>query len=130
MIKISRDQVADLERAVFAEEVRDMARYMRLEHAEAVAEIDDAELLRRVEKGIARAQSYGMEWDSTITAFVAIMFEVAPTFDEQPAIQRVLSDGRIPADTRIDALWDRTSDEDWDEAEAMADQAEAFWSEA
>lgn len=130
MLKISREQIADLEREVMVEEIRDIARYLRVEHTEAVAAVADEELLRRVAKGVARAQAYGMEWDSTITAFVAIMFEVAPTFDEQPAIRDVLRDRRIPADTRIDALWDRTTDEDWDEAERMADQAEAFWNEA
>jgi len=90
--------------------------------------ISDEELLRRVSLGIARAESHGLTWDASITAFVAMMFEVAPTFDEQPAIARVLKDESLPADQRIDALWERTTDEDWDEAEARAPFAEAFWS--
>ena len=30
-------------------------------------------------------------------------------------------------DMRIDALWDRTTDQDWDEAERTAADAGAFW---
>jgi hypothetical protein len=55
------------------------------------------------------------------------MFEVAPTFDEQPAIARVLEDESLPPDRRMEALWDRTTDEDWEEAEARAPFAEDFW---
>jgi hypothetical protein len=104
-----------------------VARYIRAEHPDAVRAISDEELLRRVSLGIARAESHGLTWDSSITAFVAMMFEVAPTFDEQPSISRVLKDESIPADRRLEALWERTSDEDWDEAEARASSAEAFW---
>lgn len=130
MLKISKLQMAKLDSEVDAAYARDVARYMRAEHEEATAGLSDAELLRRVEIGIERAKGYGMTWDATITGFVAIMFEVAPTFDEQPAIRDVLLDGRIPADVRIDALWDRTTEEDWDEAEQRAADAESFWARA
>jgi len=127
MLKIGKRQMETLDRAIDAAYARDVARYIRAEHEALVRSLPEAELLRRVEIGIGRAKRYGMTWDATITAFVAIMFEVAPAFDEQPAIQRVLRDDRLPADVRIDALWDRTTDEDWDEAERLAKDAEAFW---
>ena len=130
MMKIGARQMEALDRAMDAAYAREMVRYLRAEHAEAVKGVADAELLRRVQIAIDRAKAYGMTWDATITGFVAIMFEVAPTFDEQPAIRRVLHDERLPADVRIDALWDRTTDEDWDEAERLAEGAEAFWSGA
>ncbi len=130
MLKISSQQIEVLESEIGAVYARDLARYLRVEHEDAVRALDDAELQRRVHIGIARAEAYGMTWDSTITAFVALMFEIAPTFDRQAAIRRVLDDARLPPDTRVDALWARTSDEDWDEAERYADDAEAFWKSA
>lgn len=127
MLTIGKQQLQDLKKSVEGAYARDVARYIRAEHPEAVQALSDEELLRRVSLGIARAGSHGLTWDSSITAFVAIMFEVAPTFDEQPAIARVLKDDSLPADERIDALWERTTDEDWDEAEAHAPFAETFW---
>jgi hypothetical protein len=77
---------------------------------------------------IARAVRYDLTWDTSITAFVAIMFAVAPNFDEQPAIRAVMNDERVPPNLRIDALWDRTTDDDWEEAALYAAQAEdGFW---
>lgn len=127
MLTIGKQQLEALKGSVQRAYARDVARYIRAEHPDAVQAISDEELLRRVSLGIARAESHGLTWDSSITAFVAMMFEVAPTFDEQPAISRVLKDESIPADRRIEALWERTTDEDWDEAEARAPLAEAFW---
>jgi hypothetical protein len=130
MLRIGKQQLEEIDRAVDESYTRDLARYLREEHADAVRDLPDAELLRRVKIGIDRAEAHGMTWDSAISAFVAIMFEVSPTFDEIPAIAAVLADERVPADTRIDQLWDRTSDEDWDEAERRAEHAETFWKSA
>jgi hypothetical protein len=127
MLKITKQQIASLDDEIAGAFARDLVRYLRAEHADAVRALDDAELLRRVHVGVARAEAYGMTWDATITAFVAMMFEIAPTFDEQPGIARVLHDERVPPDTRVDALWDRTTEEDWDEAERYAARAESFW---
>jgi hypothetical protein len=118
MLTIGKQQLAALKESIERAYSRDVARYIRAEHPEAAGELSDEEFLRRVSLGIARAESHGLTWDSSITAFVAIMFEVAPTFDEQPAISRVLEDTSLPPNQRIDALWERTTDEDWDEAEA------------
>lgn len=127
MLKIYKEQLAEMERRSEVEYVGDLARHLRAEHGEAVAGLDDAELERRIRIGVARAEYYGMDADAAIFGFVAMMFEVAPTFDRQPAIRRVLRDDSIPPDLRIDALWDRTTDEDWDEAERLGQEAEAFW---
>jgi hypothetical protein len=127
MLTLGKPQIDAIKESVERAYARDVARYMRAEHSESVAALADDELLRRVRLGIARAESHGLTWDSSITAFVAIMFEVAPTFDEQPAIARVLKDESLAPNKRIEALWELTTDEDWDEAEARAPFAESFW---
>lgn len=127
MLKVDKRQLQMLDDALESAYARELARYMRAEHEAAVAGLSDEELLRRVTIGIAKARGYGITWDSSITGFVAIMFEVAPTFDEQPAIQKVLTDRSVPPDVRVDALWKRTTEEDWVEAERLAEGAERFW---
>lgn len=127
MLKITRLQMATIDHSVEDAYARDMALYLREEHADEVGGLSDKELLARVNVAIARALTYELTWDESITAFVAIMFVVAPTFDEQPAIRAVLRDERVPPNLRIDALWERTTDEDWDEAEKAAERAEDFW---
>jgi hypothetical protein len=49
------------------------------------------------------------------------MFEIAPNFDEHPAIQRVLGDKLIPADKRFDLLFEIVPDEAWDGVEENYD---------
>lgn len=67
-----------------------------------------------VSGGIARARSYGMEWESTLCSFLVLMFVAAPNFDEHPLIRRVLKDESVPPDSRIKMLWRHISDETWE----------------
>jgi hypothetical protein len=128
MLKIGKHQMKVIDDSVEEAYARDMVRYLREEHAEDVERYSDEDLRRRVDVAIARAVKYELTWDESITAFVAIMFAVAPNFDEQPAIRAVMNDERVPPNLRIDALWDRTSDEDWEDAARLAETAEdGFW---
>lgn len=112
----------------FAEQVVD---HVLWEHAEElvqigettleVAEISDVVLREMVREAIRRARSYGLRWESTLTAFVALMFVIAPNFDEHPLIQRVLRNDREPPDSRIDLLMAEISDESWDAAKENYD---------
>lgn len=128
MLKIGKRQMQVIHAEVEAAYVRDMAAYLRREHADDVAALSDEELDRRAAIAIARALKYDLTWDSSITAFVAIMFSVAPNFDEQPAIRAVMNDESVPPNLRIDALWPRTTDDDWEEAARLASgSGDDFW---
>lgn len=106
--------------------VRRIAEHLREHHANAVVQfpnevilvkqITDERLRGMVEHAVTRARLYGMDWESAVTAFAVLMFVVAPNFDKHPLIQRVLKDERTPANSRIDQLWERTSDENWEAA--------------
>ena len=107
------------------------AEYLRAEHPEAAVALPDGErplsempdelLLGMVRRGIARARSYGLTWESSITAFVVLMFVVAPNFDAHPLIRRVLTDEKVAPDLRVDQLWEETTDENWEAAAAGYD---------
>ena len=131
MLKFAKRQMKVIDTEVEAAYAREMAAYLRMEHAEDVAALSEDKLYTRVSIAIQRASRYDMTWDTSITAYVAIMFTISPTFDEQPAIRAVMNDESVPPNLRIDALWDRTTDDDWDEAERSAEGAEeSFWPKA
>ena len=111
--------------------VRQMVEYLRENHAGAlvylpdgsiaVEQIPDEILYEMVRNGIARARSYGLSWESTVGAFVVLMIVIAPNFDEHPLIQRILTDESVPENDRIDELWGRTSEQNWEAAEKSYD---------
>jgi hypothetical protein len=91
-------------------------------HAEAIGRLPDDILREMAENGIIRARSHGLTWESSLTHFVALMFEIAPNFDEHPAVRRVLREPSVPADERMDLLTERVSEEEWEEAQQIYDR--------
>ena len=124
MLKIRAEQFDAFKDVAEAAFVRRVAGHLRHKHGDAlvqlpnqvctVKQLPEDILIDMVRKGIARARGYDVIWESTLTAFVAIMFVAAPNFDEHPLIQRVLKDDAIPPESRIDQLWDRTTDQNWE----------------
>jgi hypothetical protein len=86
------------------------------EQPDAVADLHDREILRRVALGVDRAHAHGLEEPEAITAFVSLMFLVSPRFDEQPAIAAALKDRTVPEKERISTLFQKTKESDWDDA--------------
>jgi hypothetical protein len=78
--------------------------------------IDPVSLREMVTNGLARARSYDLEKPQDLTAFVAIMFDISPNFDEQPDIQRALRDKSIPIEQRFNTMIERVPDKAWEEA--------------
>ena len=68
-------------------------------------------------------RGHGFEMESSGAAFSALMFLVAPNFDQQPAIRAALADATMSPDARMAKLMTRTKEQDWDAAGAMADPA-------
>jgi hypothetical protein len=87
------------------------------EQPELIAELGDEEVRRRVIAGIARAHAQRFVQPESVTAFVTLMFLVAPDFDRHPAIARALRlHGAEPERLRL--LFERTREEDWEQAAA------------
>jgi uncharacterized protein DUF4123 len=86
-----------------------------------VANLPKDVFMKRVLVGIDRARRYKFLRKSSVVSFVTMMFDIAPNFDEQPAIRAVLTDPRYTPDLRMDMLIGRTRAEDWNEAESRAD---------
>lgn len=92
-------------------------KHLREEHEEVTQELSDQVLEKRVITGVKRAQKYGLESPTARLAFIGLMFEVAPNFDEHPAIAEILNDTSLPEMTRIDDLTEKVSFVQWKEAE-------------
>jgi hypothetical protein len=100
-----------------------VAEHLRDNHADVAVQVPDRVLVVKqiseemlhemVRRGLARARQYGMNWESSLTAFVVLMFVAAPNFDRHALVQRVLKDERVEANSRIDQLWEKTSEENW-----------------
>ena len=126
MLKIRPEQFAVFQPVAERAFVRRVVEHLRENHAAVVVRFAGEVLLVRqiadepfyalVRKAIQRARALGMDWESSITAFVVLMFVAAPNFDRHPLIQRVLKDERVPANSRIEQLWERTSEENWEAA--------------
>jgi hypothetical protein len=133
MLKIRADQFEAFKPVAEAAFVRRIAEHLRNHHSDAVVQfpnevilikqISEERLRSMAKDGIARARSYGIDWESAVTAFVALMFIVAPNFDKHPLIQRVLKDERVAANLRIDQLWERTTEENWEAVRKNYDPA-------
>lgn len=133
MLIIRPDQFEVFQPVAEAAFVRRVVEHLREDHAETVIQlpnevvlvkqISDERFHEMVRNGIARARRYGIDWESAVTAFVVLMFVAAPNFDKHPLIQRVLKDERVEANLRVDRLWERTSEENWEAIKKNYDPA-------
>ena len=91
--------------------------HVKKEEPELEAEYKDDDLRGMVRVGIDKADRYGFTSADDQSAFVSIMFEVAPNFDDQPEIKAVLEENQLPTSYRLDKLWSPAVPEEvWEKA--------------
>lgn len=95
--------------------------HLQDESPELIYRIPHDTLREMIHNGLKRAKGHGLSSPEDLTAFVSVMFEIAPNFDEQPDIRRVLRDENVPANERFDSIFERVSDEAWEEADQNYD---------
>jgi hypothetical protein len=118
--KEQMDALDDHARKSFADR---LINYLRERQGVWVANSPDAELRQRVNWGIARARSHGFQWESSIMKFVALMFRIAPNFDEYPPIEALLARKDVPLEQRADLLFTEITPEQWQAASERYDSA-------
>jgi hypothetical protein len=94
--------------------------HLRKHHAQAIAGLGGEPLRALVSERIRRARSYGLTWESTIAAFVAMTFAIAPEFDRHPSIRRILHDEKIPPNSRLEGLLEQLTESEWAEAARLS----------
>lgn len=123
MLRISPEQMEVFQPVAEEAFVIRVAEHLRDNHADVAVQVPDKVLVVKqipeemlqemVRQGLARARQYGLDWESSLTAFVVLMFVAAPNFDRHALVERVLKDERVEANSRIDQLWEKTSEENW-----------------
>jgi hypothetical protein len=131
MLKIRREQFDVFQSVAEINFQKRLVDYLRVNHSDAVvhlstgrmpvSQIPEEILNQMVRGGIARARSYGMSWESSLSVFVVLMFVAAPNFNDSPSIQSVLLEEKLTPNERINQLWDRTSEQDWQMVEQHYD---------
>lgn len=104
-------QIADHLRSSYADSI------VRLPNNDGefkVSELTDDALDRWIRAGIAKARSYELRIQSSIAAFVALMFHVAPNFDGHRLCEVLLGDEERTPDERVDDVLTVLSEKNWD----------------
>ena len=125
MLIIRRDQIQSFIASDDAELIDEVARSVRYAVGNRVASYDDEQLRKMVAIGVERARSNQLTAAEDIAAFVAIMFEVAPRFDEQKEIRAALDNEILPISDRLMRLSQMTLDQSWTDAERRYE--DSFW---
>ena len=135
MLNIRNKQLNEFEARALERYIRDLTEYVRREEGEEevfpsggsnwvqVKDLPEEALLRMVKAGVVRARNYGLMLDCDITAFVSLMFAIAPNFDTQANIQTLLSDPEFSPEERMELLVDLATEEDWEQAEQSYDES-------
>jgi hypothetical protein len=102
--------------------------HMRNHHSRPVQFLDRTGLEARVQIAIRQARRYGLGTISDLAGFAALMFELAPNFDQHPSFKRILEDHSITVDTKMKRLSLAIGDAEWNEAAASYDRD--YWAKA
>jgi hypothetical protein len=102
--------------------------HMRNHHSRSVQFLDRGGLEARVQVAIQRARTYGLGTISDLAGYAALMFELAPNFDQHPSFRRVLDDQSVPVETKMRKLSQVIGDAEWNEAAASYDRE--YWAKA
>lgn len=99
--------------------------HLRNHHAQSVLFLERPLLEERVHFAIQRARAYGLGTVSDLAGFTALMFELAPNFDDHPSFREVLEDPGVPAEQKMRRLSQTITDREWKEATRLYDKS--FW---
>ena len=121
MLVIRNEQIQHFIAPTDGELVRLIAAIIREGTAGRVDGHTDETLEKMVKTGIERARSRGFTNAEDIAAFVGIMFEIAPNFDEDEEIKAILADENFAGEEKFNQLFGRTSEELWQKLEEKYD---------
>lgn len=126
MLKVSRAQLKAFDG--LEQRFEDRVRQFVLEQLEDRRLAPPAEALaERVRVGIALARYRRLTWESSIAAYVGLMFTVHPWFERQRDVAAVFREGSVEPDMRLHLLRTRVSEQSWAEAARQAPPADDAW---
>lgn len=125
LLDLGRAQLERCSRAIERDLIKVIQWHLRNHHAKVVQHIDRDLLEERIEVAIMRGRRYGLQTISDLAGFAALMFELAPNFDDHPSFQRILADRDTLPEIKLKRLSQAISEKDWREAVDGYDRE--FW---
>lgn len=125
LLDLGRTQLDHCSRAIERDLVKVIYWHLRNHHAKVVQHLTREELETRVDVTVARGRRYGFQTISDLAGYSALMFELAPNFDEHPAFKKILNDSSILPELKLRRLSQQISEKDWREALSLYDRL--FW---
>lgn len=124
-LTVRREQMDVMQAVSDANFERRIASHLRGSYSDSIVKLPDGAefsvtdlredmLARLVRSGILKARRYEMKVQSSIAAFVALMFEVAPNFDEHRLCEVLLGDEEKTPDDRVDDILSVLTEKNWD----------------
>lgn len=105
MLRISPQQMAEMERRADEAFLRRLSHFLREELPEATAPLPDEDLLRVVRTKVAEARFAGLEAERDIGLYVVASAQLAPRFpDETPALFEIMANDAYSYEERCQAL--------------------------
>jgi Domain of unknown function (DUF4123) len=117
---IRHEQYAAFKQFAEKEFEKTVIAFLKEKLPESIKGLPPEVLLGRVRGGIVRARKHGINWQSSLTSFVALMFEMAANFDSHPLFVRLLND-RTPRNLIMKRMLDLATREEWQEIKAASD---------
>ncbi len=121
---IRSQQMEVFESAAQEDFVRRLATHLRENYADSLVRLPDQESVVKelseetldslVKISIERARKYEITFESSISAFTAIMFDVAPNFDQHSMSKLCLKDESVEPNARLNELLKILTDEHWE----------------
>lgn len=124
-LTVRREQLDVMAAVAEANFERRLSEHLRLQYPKSivklpdggeftVGELTDGSLEQLVRVGIAKSRRFGMKLQSSISAFVTLMFDVAPNFDEHRLCSVLLGDEEKAPDDRIEEILNVLSEKNWE----------------
>ena len=121
MLVIKKEQIEKFIAEDDTQLVRVLRDIIREAFHEGVAVHSDETLDGMIRIGVEHARSRGFTMAPDIAAFVAIMFEISPDFDQEEQINAFLKDETFSGSMKLEQLLGRIQEDTWVKAEEMYD---------
>lgn len=125
LLNLGTAQLGACAEAIDRDLVRIIYWHLRNYHSRVVQHLPKPVLENRIYFAIKRARDYSLSSVSDLAGYTALMFELAPNFDEHPSFKKVLLDPGIAPEVKMKRLSQVITDREWDEALRAYDRN--FW---
>ncbi|MCB2261455.1 MAG: hypothetical protein LGR52_00675 [Candidatus Thiosymbion ectosymbiont of Robbea hypermnestra] len=76
--------------------------------------------------GLERARGWGLTDTRALLAFVSVMWEIGPNFDEEPTLRAYLASAEGSPEDRFNRMIDAAPDSAWERAEELRDDTKWY----